>query len=155
MGDGGRILEREEGIGKVVELVDNAGVVSAGCKYKVRAIMGERGGDVKNPDAVFRPGRSSVRGEMGNGELACRVDGMGGKVERLWIGAVGSQVIEGELSEREEIRPAVRGEREVSGRQDSDEMILRCPDRPLGWVSTMLVWRDKLVLDELGSEELG
>ena len=165
MGDGGRILEREEGIGKVVELVDNAGVVSAGCKYKVRAIMGERGGDVKTPNAVFRPGRSSVRGEMGNGELACRVDGMGGKVERLsvdavpggeeGIGAVGSQVIEGELSEREEIRPAVRGEREVSGRQDSDEMILRCPDRPLGWVSTMLVWRDKLVLDELGSEELG
>ena len=39
MGDGGRILERKEGIGKVVELVDNAGVVSAGCKYKVRAIM--------------------------------------------------------------------------------------------------------------------
>ncbi len=31
MGDGGRILERKEGIGKVVELVDNAGVVSAGC----------------------------------------------------------------------------------------------------------------------------
>jgi hypothetical protein len=81
--------------------------------------MGERGGDVKTHDAVFRPGRSIVQGEMGNGELACRVDGMGGKVERLsvdavpggeeGIGAVGSQVIEGELSERGEIRPAVWG----------------------------------------------
>ena len=39
MGDGGRILERKEGIWEVVELVENAGVVSAGCKYKVRAIM--------------------------------------------------------------------------------------------------------------------
>ncbi len=105
-----------------------------------------------------------MRGEMCNGELACRVDGMGGKVEGLsvdavpggeeGIGAVGSQVIEGELSEREEIRPAVRGNRDVSGRQDSDEMILRCPDRPLGWDCTVLVWRDELVLDELGSEEL-
>ena len=90
---------------------------------------------------------------------------MGGKVEGLSvdavpggeevIGAVGSQVIEGELSEREEIRPAVRGERNVSGRQDSDEMILRCPDRSLGWVSAVLVWSDELVSDELGAKNLG
>ena len=43
----------------------------------------------------------------------------------------------------------------MSGRQDSDEVILRCSDRPLGWVSAMLVGRDELVGDEVGTKELG
>ncbi len=55
MGDGGRVLEGEEGIGEVVELVADAGVVSAGCKDKVRAIMRESGGDIETPYAVLRP----------------------------------------------------------------------------------------------------
>ena len=127
------------------------------CKYKVRAIMGERGGDVKTPDAVFRPGRSIVQGEMGNGELACRVDGMEGKVERLsvdavpcgedGIGAIGAHVIEGEFGEKEEIGPMGRWEGEMNGRQNSDEVILRCSDRPLGRVSAVLIGRDELVLN--------
>ena len=94
-------------------------------------------------------------GEMCHNKLACGMDGVGGKIEGLsvdavpggedGVGAIGSHVVEGEFREREEIRPMGRGEGEVNGRQDSDEVILRCPDRPLGRVSAMLVGRDKLV----------
>jgi hypothetical protein len=45
---------------------------------------------------------------MGNDELASGMDGVGGKIED-GIGAVGAHVVEGELSEREEIGPMVRG----------------------------------------------
>jgi hypothetical protein len=43
----------------------------------------------------------------------------------------------------------------VGGRQDSDEVILRCPDRPLGRVSAVLIGGDELVLHKLGAKELG
>ncbi len=149
----------------MVELVDDAGVVSAGCKDKVRAIMRESGGDIETPYAMLRPGRSNVWREMSNDELACGKDGMGGKVEGLsveavpggekGIGTVGTQMVEGEFSKREEISPVVRGKRNVNRRQDSDEMVLRCPDRTFGWVSAVLVWSDELVFDKLGAKELG
>jgi hypothetical protein len=104
---------------------------------------------------MLRPGWSIMRGEMGHDELACGMDGVGGKVEGLsvdavpggedGVGAIGSHVVEGEFREREEIRPIGRGKGEVNGRQNSDEVILRCPDRPLGRVSAMLIGRDELV----------
>ena len=88
MGYGGWVLKREKGIGTVVKLVHDAGFVSAGCKHKVRAIMRESGGDIETPYTVRRPGRSNVRGEMSNDELACGMDGMGGKIEGLSVDAV-------------------------------------------------------------------
>ena len=43
----------------------------------------------------------------------------------------------------------------MNGRQDSDEVILRCPDCPLGRVSAMLIGRDELVFHEFGAKKLG
>ncbi len=71
------------------------------------------------------------------------------------IGAIGAHVIEGEFCERGEIGPMGRWEGEVNGRQHSDGVILRCPDRPLGRVSAVLIGRDKLVFYELGAKKLG
>ncbi len=48
-----------------------------------------------------------------------------------------------------------RGKGEVNGRQDSDEVILRCSDRLLGRVSAVLIRRDELVFHELGAKKLG
>ncbi len=46
---------------------------------------------------------------------------------------------------------SARGEDKVRavliGRQISDEVILRCSDRPLGRVSAVLIGRDELVLN--------
>ena len=43
----------------------------------------------------------------------------------------------------------------MNGRQDSDEVVLRCSDRPLGRVSAVLIGRDELVFHELEAKELG
>ncbi len=98
-----------------------------------------------------------MRREMGDDQLTCGMDGVGGEIEGLsvdavpcgedGIGAIGAHVIEGEFCEREEIGPMGRWEGEMNGRQNSDEVILRCSDRPLGRVSAVLIGRDELVLD--------
>jgi hypothetical protein len=86
----------------------------------VRAIVEKGRRNVETTYAVLTPGWSIMRGEMGHDELACWMDGVGGKVEGLsvdavpggedGIGAIGVHVVEGEFREREEIRPVVRGE---------------------------------------------
>ena len=105
MGYGGWILKREKGIRKVIELVDDASIVSARGENKVRAIMGKGRGYVEATYTMLRPGWSIMRGEMGHDELACGMDGVGGKVEGLsvdavpggedGVGAIGSHVVEG------------------------------------------------------------
>ncbi len=117
---GGGVLKREEGIGKVVKLVDDASVVSAWGENKMRAIMGKGRGYVKTTYTMLRPGWSIMRGEMCHDKLACGMDGVGGKIEGLsvdavpggedGVGAIGAHVVEGEFREREEIRPMGRGE---------------------------------------------
>ena len=62
---------------------------------------------------------------MNNHKLTGGVDGVGGKVEgerveavpggEGRVGLVRADVIEGKFSKRQEIRPAVRGERHVTG----------------------------------------
>ncbi len=57
---------------------------------------------------------------MGGDKLACRVDGVGGKIEGLsvdavpggedGVGAIWTHVVEGEFRERDEIGPMGRGE---------------------------------------------
>jgi hypothetical protein len=111
MGDGGGVLKREEGIGKVVKLVNDARVVSAWGENKVRAIMGKGRRDVKTTYAMLRPGWSIMRWEMGHNKLACGMDGVGGKIEGLsvdavpggenGVGAIGAQLVKGEFRERE------------------------------------------------------
>ncbi len=61
-----------------------------------------------------------MRREMGDDKLACEMEGVGGKIEGLFvdavpcgeggIGATGAHVIEGEFCEREEIGPMGRWE---------------------------------------------
>ncbi len=104
----------------MVELVDDARVVSVRGEDKVRAIMGKGRGDVETTNAVLRPGRSIVRREMGDDKLACGMDGVGGEIEGFsvhaapcgedGIGAIGAHVVEGEFCEREEIGPTERWE---------------------------------------------
>ena len=120
MGYGGWVLKREEGIRKVIQLVDDTGIVSARGKNNVRAIMGKGRGYVEATYTMLRPGGSIMRGEMCHDKLACGMDGVGGKIEGLSVdampggedrvGAIGAHVVEGEFRERKEIRPMGRGE---------------------------------------------
>ncbi len=103
----------------MVELVNDARVVSARSEDKVRAMMGKGRRDVEPTDTVLRPGGSVMRREMGDNKLACGMDGVGGEIEGLSVdavpceedgmGAIGVHVVEGEFREREEIGPMGRG----------------------------------------------
>ncbi len=72
----------------MVELVDDARVVSAWGEDKVRAIMGKSRRDVITTYAVLRPGWAIMRGEMGDDKLACGMDGVRDKIEGLSVDAV-------------------------------------------------------------------
>jgi hypothetical protein len=117
---GGWVLKREEGIRKVIQLVDDTGIVSARGKNNVRAIMGKGRGYVESTYTMLGPGWSIMRGEMCHDKLACGMDGVGGKIEGLsvdavlggedGVGAIGAHVVEGEFRESKEIRPMGSGE---------------------------------------------
>jgi hypothetical protein len=80
------------------------------------------------------PGGAVVRRVMCNDELSCGMDGMGGEVELPAMDAVPgrtgrvegkrSHAVEGEHSERQEHRPAIRGKRDVCRRQSGKKVIL-------------------------------
>ncbi len=72
----------------MVELVDDARVVSVWGEDKVRAIMGKGRRYVTTTYAVLRPGWAIMWGEMGDDKLACGMDGVRDKIEGLSVDAV-------------------------------------------------------------------
>ncbi len=104
-----------------------------------------------------------VRRVVRHHELPCGMDGMGGEVELPVMDAVPgrkgrvegerSHAVEGEHSERQERRPAIRGERYVCRRQSGKKVILGGSDRPLRRVGSVLEGRNVLKRDVFGDEE--
>ena len=135
MGYGGWVLKREEGIRKVIQLVYDTCIVSARGKNNVRAIMGKGRGYVEATYTMLRPGWSIMRGEkMCHDKLACGMDGVGGEVEghtvQTMVGREGrvegprTHMVKGELGLGNQVVPAVRGEGDVGGRKDGNDMAL-------------------------------
>ncbi len=80
---------------------------------------------------------------------------MGGKIKggrvqtvpgREWgVGLPGTEMVEGELDEREKVRPAIRGERGMARREDSDNMVFGGADAALRGKGTMIVGGNILI----------
>ena len=74
---------------------------------------------------------------------------MGGKIKggrmqtvpgrECGVGLPGTEMVEGELDEREKVRPAIRGERGMARREDSDNMVFGGADAALRGKGTMIV----------------
>ncbi len=104
-----------------------------------------------------------VRRVVHHDELTCGADGVGGEVELPAVYAVpgrkrrvegkGLHAVEGEHSERQESRPAIRGKRHVCRRQSGKEVVLGGSDRPFRRVGAMLEGRNVLERDVFGEEE--
>ncbi len=54
-------------------------------------------------------------------------------------------MVEGELDEREKVRPAIRGERDMVRREDSDNMVFEGADAALRGKGTMIVGGNILI----------
>jgi hypothetical protein len=86
---------------------------------------------------------------MSNNMLPGGVDGVGGKIKggrmqtvpgrECGVGLPGTEMVEGELDEREKVRPAIRGERGMARREDSDNMVFGGADAALRGKGTMIV----------------
>ena len=104
-----------------------------------------------------------VRGVVHYDELPCGMDGMGGEVELPAMEAVPgrngrvegerSHAVEGEHSERQERRPAIRRKRYVCRRQSGKKMVLGGSDRPFRRIGAVLEGKNMLKGDVLGVEE--
>ena len=65
-----------------------------------------------------------------------------------------AEVVEGELGDGEEIIPSIRGERDVGGGKDGDEVVFTRADVPFGSEGAMVVGGGKLVVEVVGCEQL-
>ncbi len=109
------------------------------------------------------PGGAVVRWVVHYDELPCGMDGMDGEVELPAMDAVPGRkgrvegerahAVEGEHSERQERRPAIRGKRYVCIRQSGKKMVLGGSDRPFRRVGSVLEGRNVLKRDVFGDEE--
>jgi hypothetical protein len=100
---------------------------------------------------------------VGYDELACGVNGVGGKIEGLAMDAMpcrsgrvfgkGTEGVKGELCKWNESMPAIRGEGNMHGGKGGDEMVFRRANGSLGGVGAVLVGRNMLKLNMLGDEE--
>ncbi len=57
-------------------------------------------------------------------------------------------MVEGELDEREKVRPAIRGEKDMARREDSDDMVFGGADATLRGKGTMIVGGNVLIGEE-------
>ena len=108
---------------------------TGGREENVKATVVVRGrGEVKNPSAVAGPGLAGEGRVEGDDKLAGGVDGVGGKVEGHTVETMVDRegrvegpcthMVEGELGLWEQVVPAVRGESDVGGREDSNDVVL-------------------------------
>ena len=157
------IFEGEKGIGKVREGLADARETSGG-KENIEATVVVRGrGEVEPPSAVAGPGLAGEGRVEGDDKLAGRVDGVGGKVKghtvETMVGREGrvegpfTHAVKGELGLWDQVVPAVRGESDVGGREDGDDMILGGAYGTFRRVRAMVERRDILVGEVDGDEE--
>ena len=57
-------------------------------------------------------------------------------------------MVEGELDDREKVRPAVRGERDMARREDSDDVVFGGADATLRRKGTVIVGGNVLIREE-------
>ncbi len=105
---------------------------------------------------------------MSNNKLPGGVDGVEGKIKggrmqtvpgrECGVGLPGTELVEGELDEREKVRPAIRGERGMARREDSNNMVfggadaaLRGKEMIVGW--NILIGKERRF--EKGSQIIG
>ena len=113
------------------------------------AVVGEGGAEVKSPLAVGSPRGAVVGGVVGNDELAGGVEGVGGEVNggaektsmgrEGRVGKPGTKVVEGQLGMGEEEVPKVRGEVDVDGSKDGNEVVFERAYSTFSRVSTVVV----------------
>ena len=102
---------------------------------------------------------------MGNNKLTGGVDGVRGEVERKVmeampgrqrrVGFEGADVVKGEFYVGKEVRPAVRGERDMAGGEDGDNVVFGGAYCTLRREGTVIVGGDILVGDARGDKESG
>ena len=94
---------------------------------------------------------------MSHNKLPGGMDGVGKEIDGRPVKAVPSgekrverrraEMVEGELGGRKKIRPAIRGKGYVARRQDGNEVVLSCSDRPFRAVSAVVLGGNILHLD--------
>ena len=102
---------------------------------------------------------------MSNNKLTGGVDGVRGEVERKVmeampgrqrrVGFEGADVVKGEFDVGKEVRPAVRGERDMAGGEDGDNVVFGGAYCTLRREGTVIVGGDILVGDAGGNKESG
>ena len=102
---------------------------------------------------------------MSNNKLTGGVDGMRGKVEGRVVKAMpsrqrrvrfeGADVVKGEFYVGKEVRPAVRGERDMAGGEDGDNVVFGGAYCTLRREGTVIVGGNILVGDAGGDKESG
>ncbi len=128
------VLEGKEGIGKVREGFADARETSGGEEDDKTAIVVGGGGKIEPASAVLGPRLTGERRVKDDDELTRGVDGVGCKVEGHTMKALVSRegrverprahVVEGgELGLGDQVVPAVRGNGDVGGRKDGDDVI--------------------------------
>ena len=157
------VFEGEEGIGKVGEGLADTRETSGGDENVKAAIVVNGGGEIEPTSAVSGPGLAGERRVKGNDKLAGRVDGVGGEVKghtvETMVGREGrvegpfTHAVKGELGLWDQVVPAVRGESDVGGREDGNDMVLGGTYSTFRRVRAMVEGRDILVGDVDGDEE--
>ena len=100
---------------------------------------------------------------MGNDKLTGGVDGVRSKVEgsvvqampsrQRRVGFEGADVVKGEFDVGKEVRPAVRGERDMAGGEDGDNVVFGGAYCTLRREGTVIVGGDILIGDVGGDKE--
>ena len=100
---------------------------------------------------------------MSNNKLTGGVDGVRGKVEgsvvkampsrQRRVGFEGADVVKGEFDVGKEVRPAVRGERDMAGGEDGDNVVFGGAYCTLRREGTVIVRGDVLIGDVGGDKE--
>ena len=121
------------------------------------------GGKIKPASSMLGPRLAGEGRVKGYDKLAWGMDGMGGKVvggtmetmvgTERGVEGPGSEVVKDELGLWEQVVPAVRGESDVGGRKDGNDMVLGGTYSTFRRVSAMVERRDILVGEVDGDEE--
>ncbi len=109
------------------------------------------------------PGLAGEGRVEGDNNLTERMDGVGSEVEghtvQTMVGREGrvegprTHMVEGELGLGNQVVPAVRGESDVGGRDDSNDVVLGGTYCTFRRVGAMVKWRDILEGEVDGKEE--
>ena len=159
LGSGGRkrggergaweLFKMEQRVGEMAKRVAHTGGTRVYDVDGRTAVVGEGGAEVKSPLAMGSPRGAVVGGVVGNDELAGGVEWVGGEVDggaektsigrEGRVGKPGTKVVEGQLGMGEEEVPEVRGEVDVDGSKDGNEVVFERAYSTFSRVSTVVV----------------